>query len=628
VTYISGSGTATGVADPSNWSVPVVITMTFNRLDITSGNDSITISGKWTYERRHRPEIERMNIITRDNHTEKTYWVRDYEMLLTRQASYYDTDLTGRYYDYDHGYVEITTSSPLHINVNDGLPSSGVLVFIGDNKTESQLDFISAASYKVSADTDGDGSLDFNTGLMHWPGANTQPIADAGVDQGTNTSETISLNGSGSKDLDRDPLTYSWSIISKPDGSVATLSDPSVENPTFTPDKGGTYVISLVVNDGIVDSIADTVTITSITYLFRPPVIIAPVQFPDTVSIGDVNNDGMNDVVTISSSAPYQIYVYLQNLSGELNSPIKYPIVNGDYWSESIGIGDLNNDRMNDVVVPVTNGIGVFLQNNDGTLGKITIYTSNHSVDSRSNKLRIGDFNNDRRMDVASVDIGPPTQSKNIDVYIQKTDGKLNIPVSYQIPNFSSTGFDVGDVNDDGLTDIGFSMSNGFGVLLQNSTGTFVGPYYYENGNTISRGISIGDLNSDGLNDVANTNGGSGWDGFVGVFLQNSSGTFDPVIKYLSPPSPSPVVIADVNSDGRNDIIDVGRDGSNVGIFIQKIDGSLAPYEIYHIPHTGANIQPHGLAVGDINSDGHNDIVIADPGWNGLIILYHYNLIY
>src|SRR5260370_25109356 len=44
-------------------------------------------------------------------------------------------------------------------------------------------------------------------------------------------------------------LSYAVSIVSKPAGSAATLSNPAIVNPTFTPDALGNYVIQLVVTD-------------------------------------------------------------------------------------------------------------------------------------------------------------------------------------------------------------------------------------------------------------------------------------------------------------------------------------------------------------------------------------------
>ena len=94
--------------------------------------------------------------------------------------------------------------------------------------------------------------------------ANTPPVADAGPDQEVEVGEVVTLDGSGSFDVNGNTLTYAWTLTSKPESSTATLTGATTVSPTFTPDLAGTYVVSLVVNDGTVNSAADTVTITAV----------------------------------------------------------------------------------------------------------------------------------------------------------------------------------------------------------------------------------------------------------------------------------------------------------------------------------------------------------------------------
>jgi hypothetical protein len=95
--------------------------------------------------------------------------------------------------------------------------------------------------------------------------SNVAPVANAGPDQGGKLpGSLITLDGSASSDADRDPLTYSWSLITKPAGSTAVLSNPTSVMPTFTVDRDGTYTAQLIVNDGTLSSAPDSVLITSL----------------------------------------------------------------------------------------------------------------------------------------------------------------------------------------------------------------------------------------------------------------------------------------------------------------------------------------------------------------------------
>jgi len=91
---------------------------------------------------------------------------------------------------------------------------------------------------------------------------NSSPVADAGSDQSIYVGSDVTLDGSGSYDPDNDPLTYTWSFDSMPDGSTAILNGSNSVNSSFTPDVVGDYIVSLVVNDGTLNSAPDTVTIT------------------------------------------------------------------------------------------------------------------------------------------------------------------------------------------------------------------------------------------------------------------------------------------------------------------------------------------------------------------------------
>lgn len=120
---------------------------------------------------------------------------------------------------------------------------------------------------------------------------NTIPVADAKADKtSAKVGDLITLDGSGSTDADGDPLTYKWSLITRPTGSNATLSSTTAVKPTFTVDVAGNFVAQLIVNDGKADSAPKTVTIST-----------TDIQAP-TANAGDDQTVAFNAVVTLHGS--------------------------------------------------------------------------------------------------------------------------------------------------------------------------------------------------------------------------------------------------------------------------------------------------------------------------------------
>ena len=94
---------------------------------------------------------------------------------------------------------------------------------------------------------------------------NTAPVSNAGAAQSATAGTTVKLDGSASTDADNDTLSYAWTLVSKPAGSASTLVGADTAKPTFIPDVAGSYVASLIVNDGKVNSDPATVTVTAQT---------------------------------------------------------------------------------------------------------------------------------------------------------------------------------------------------------------------------------------------------------------------------------------------------------------------------------------------------------------------------
>ena len=98
------------------------------------------------------------------------------------------------------------------------------------------------------------------TGLMELV-ANRLPSANAGTNATARVGSVVTLNGTASVDQDNapSPLNYAWS---KTAGPAVNFFGSAGATANFTPTVAGTYVFSLVVNDGLNDSQPASVTVT------------------------------------------------------------------------------------------------------------------------------------------------------------------------------------------------------------------------------------------------------------------------------------------------------------------------------------------------------------------------------
>ena len=117
----------------------------------------------------------------------------------------------------------------------------------------------------VVNDGKDDSDPDFVTVVVDEP--STLPVANAGADQTVAVGGTAVLDGANSYDPNGLDLSYTWTVVSVPDGSVvnaSALSGADAESASFTVDKKGAYMLSLVVSNGLAESVADSVTITGL----------------------------------------------------------------------------------------------------------------------------------------------------------------------------------------------------------------------------------------------------------------------------------------------------------------------------------------------------------------------------
>jgi len=169
-----------------------------------------------------------------------------------------------------------------------------------------------------------------------------RPIANAGPDQTVRAGSIVTLNGTSSIDPDGDPLTYNWIQIQ---GTTVTLSDPTSPVPSFTAPNIlstiETLVFQLTVNDGMLSSIPDTVSVI-VTPLNQ--IYLSDLNWTSAINgWGPVERDRSNGETASNDGRVIQLNgkTYSKGLGVHAYSEITYNL-NGQYstFLSDIGVDD------------------------------------------------------------------------------------------------------------------------------------------------------------------------------------------------------------------------------------------------------------------------------------------------
>ena len=299
--------------------------------------------------------------------------------------------------------------------------------------------------------------------------------------------------------------------------------------------------------------------------------------------------------------------------------------VNGgpDYGEMVNGAGDVNGDGIGDVIVGnfsasingTNSGNAQVLSGVDGSL--IHNFDGVNRFDFFGSFVSgVGDVNGDGFADVMA---GAPTEGDNPTAQVfSGADGSI-------IHNFAapdSLGFSgngIGDLNGDGVSDLlignPFSLPGGSVLIFSGSDGSQIRELRGVGSDLEAFGSSVdaaGDVNGDGVPDVVVSAPGTGfafvYSGSDGSLLHSFEVNFDSRFFDALPVSGA----GDVNGDGFADVIvGVPASGDGIAVVYSGSDGSI----LHEIP--GPANGEFGMAVsgvGDVNGDGFADFLIGDPG--------------
>jgi regulation of enolase protein 1 (concanavalin A-like superfamily) len=265
---------------------------------------------------------------------------------------------------------------------------------------------------------------------------------------------------------------------------------------------------------------------------------------------------------------------------------------------------DLNRDGITDLVSTGSNGlVQVSIGNGDGTFKAPVASTFQGEV------LATGDFNGDSRPDIVA---SRRTFQQTVFVILPGAGtATLGSPVTVATPGQMDFTFAVsGDLDGDGKRDLVLSSQTGVNVYPGNGNFTFNAPIELVTNGSARDGI-VADLNKDGRLDLVTANADTGT---ISIFLNNGGHLFAPSDLH-SPHNTNDVTVADLDHDGSLDLLvaagnpdtDSSLGDGFVLVFHGKGDGTFAAPVEYPVLRG-----PMQIVVGDFNRDGVLDVVTGN----------------
>jgi hypothetical protein len=186
-------------------------------------------------------------------------------------------------------------------------------------------------------------------------------------------------------------------------------------------------------------------------------------------------------------------------------------------------------------------------------------------------------------------------------------DRPVYYTVGYRVAPLQIT---TADFNNDGNVDLATAdyLNSKVSILLGNGDGTFQKPLKFSAPAPVA--LAGGHFGKGSTLDLLVVESGGTGHGTLGLYSGKGDGTFRKSGTYPLGIESNGVAVGDFNGDGRDDVAVVNKGaGDKTGslmLFFGKGDGTLGKSKIYKLPGT-----PLSITTGDLNGDGYLDIVVA-----------------
>ncbi len=328
------------------------------------------------------------------------------------------------------------------------------------------------------------------------------------------------------------------------------------------------------------------------------------------VALGDFNGDTYLDAVITGRFAKV-VSLLLGNANGTFQNPTTYSTGANPL---GIAVGDLNGDTKLDVVTAgTTPAINVLLGNGTSAStfqGKVAYTTGAGTQD-----VVLGDIDGDTKLDAITANY----TDNSVSILIGNGDGTFKTKVDYAAGQ-GAARVAVGKLDTGMSVDVVVlnATDNTVGVLLGNGAGALQTMVTYPT-DVAPTGLALGDVNNDGKIDiVVSTSSGAISPSVVSVLLGNGDGTFAAKSSVATGKYPSNVALADMDGDGKLDILTACAGDSTISFHRGNGNGTFVAVQPFS---NGTDTFPIALGVGNLDRLGRPDVFVVTESDNANVLL-------
>lgn len=357
---------------------------------------------------------------------------------------------------------------------------------------------------------------------------------------------------------------------------------------------------------------------------------LSPGRGPIHLLAVDVNNDGHQDLISANllddSISPF--FGFGDGRFNEEANPVNVPL--GDGPTDTV-VADFNNDGFADFGVAQIASDSVIFLIGDAQFEFSTILNIDLGSGASPRALETGDFNEDGFADVVILASG--FHQLIIGSNQGGTGFSTGTPIDLPLPSDSNFGenpylLEVEDMNNDGHFDLVVALQSGNQVIIYHGLGD--GSFDLQGavalnvpGTGTPQSLALGDFNEDGRVDIATVNDAAGNVNELTVFNSTGVGTYQ-LWSFGRLVNPIVVRAGDIDDDGHLDLVIGDNGGGNAvgNLVVLRGDGDGKFEEGVPFSFDGIS-QPGGLVLADFNEDGALDVAISSFSQRFIVLRFN-----